>query len=226
MDRAQQFGIAALAALGEPARSRLYEYVVNRRESVGRDEVAAALGIARTTAAFHLDRLVEEGLLDVEFARRSGRVGPGAGRPAKLYRRAARQIDVTLPARRYELAGRLLADAVDESDRTGESPRVVLSRRAAELGRRIGEDSAGEQTVEVLADHGFEPIDDGSTIRLGNCPFHALVDGHTDLVCGMNLDLLTALLEGMGDRTRRACLDPAPGFCCVRLVPSDRIDPA
>ncbi|WP_068165306.1 helix-turn-helix transcriptional regulator [Rhodococcus phenolicus] len=226
MDRVQQSGIAAVAVLGEPTRSRLYDYVVSRREPVGRDEVAAALGIARTTAAFHLERLVEDGLLDVEFARRSGRSGPGAGRPAKLYRRADRQIEVTLPARRYELASRLLAEAIDEADRTGESPRAALSRRAAHQGRRIGEDSAGKPAAEVLAEHGFEPVDEGATIRLGNCPFHALVGGHTDLVCGMNLDLLTALLEGLGDSSRRACLDPEPGFCCVRLVPSDRMDPA
>src|SRR3954465_4235620 len=84
-DRSAQ--VAAVAALAEPTRRRLYEYVVRRPHPVSRDDVAGALGLPRPTAAFHLDRLVADGLLDVHYERRTGRTGPGAGRPAKLYRR-------------------------------------------------------------------------------------------------------------------------------------------
>ncbi len=112
--------IAALAALDEPTRRQLYEHVVAQPEAVSRDEAAAALQLRRSTAAFHLDRLMEEGLLDVVYARRSGRSGPGAGRPAKLYRRSQRQVSVSLPERRHELAGRLLAAALDEAEQSGD----------------------------------------------------------------------------------------------------------
>src|SRR5215212_12188907 len=104
--------LTAVAALGDPLRRRLYRFVGAQDHPVSRDEVAEGGGVSRSAAAFHLDRLVDEGLLETEYRRLSGRRGPGAGRPAKLYRRAARQFDVTLPERHYDLPGRILAGAV------------------------------------------------------------------------------------------------------------------
>jgi predicted ArsR family transcriptional regulator len=121
--------VSAVAALDEPTRRRLYDHVVRQTGPVSRDEAAEALGLARPTAAFHLDRLAEESLLDVVYERRSGRTGPGAGRPAKLYKRSSKQVTVTLPERHYELAGRLLAQALEESEATGAPARTVLHRR-------------------------------------------------------------------------------------------------
>src|ERR671932_1530696 len=99
--------VAAVAALAEPTRRRLYDHVVRQPGPVSRDEAAAALGVPRGTTAFHLDRLVADGLLDVHYERRTGRTGPGAGRPAKLYRRARRTRGAALPERRYDLAGEI-----------------------------------------------------------------------------------------------------------------------
>src|SRR3989442_12986588 len=96
--------IAAIASLHEPARRGLYLYVSSRRREVGRDEAARALRISRALAAFHLDKLVQQGLLETSYRRLTGHRGPGAGRPAKLYRRSARQVDFTLPRRRYDPA--------------------------------------------------------------------------------------------------------------------------
>src|SRR4051812_22397396 len=136
-DRSAQ--VAAVAALAEPTRRRMYEYVVRRPDPVGRDEVAEALGVPRATTAFHLDRLVAEGLLDVHYERRTGRTGPGAGRPAKLYRRSAASVAVSLPERRYDLAGDLLASAVADAERSGERPGATLEQAAHRRGRAMGE---------------------------------------------------------------------------------------
>ncbi|MFF8970336.1 helix-turn-helix transcriptional regulator [Streptomyces sp. NPDC014995] len=212
-------GISAVAALDEPTRRRLYDHVVRRPEPVSRDEAAAALGLARQTAAFHLDRLAEESLLDVVYERRSGRTGPGAGRPAKLYKRSAQQVTVSLPERHYELAGRLLAHAVEESEATGEPARAVLHRTAHHLGEQLaGEHSTG--VVDLLERYGFEPRHDGDAIVLGNCPFHALAREHTQTVCGMNLHLLRGVLQGLDEAGLQARLAPIPGHCCVRLQPT------
>src|ERR671927_468689 len=116
-DRAAQ--VAAVAALAEPTRRRLYEHVVRQSEPVSRDEAAAATDVPRATVAFHLDKLVDEGLLDVVYERRTGRTGPGAGRPSKLYRRAECDVTVSLPERRYDLAGGLLAAAMEEAQTSG-----------------------------------------------------------------------------------------------------------
>ncbi|MGY1761747.1 helix-turn-helix transcriptional regulator [Geodermatophilus sp. SYSU D00779] len=221
MDADRDAQVAAVAALAEPTRRRLYDHVVRQPQPVGRDEVAGALGMVRATAAFHLDRLVAEGLLDVHYERRSGRTGPGAGRPAKFYRRAACSVAVSLPERHYDLAGELLAGALEEADATGESPRVVLERRARERGRELGARAAGgdgaEPALRVLDEHGFEPRREGAAITLANCPFHALAQRHTTLVCGMNLGLLEGLLHELAGTGLTARLAPAPDRCCVRL---------
>lgn len=218
-EEAHDADLSAVAALDEPTRRRLYDHVVRQPGPVSRDEAAAALGLARQTAAFHLDRLADESLLDVVYERRSGRAGPGAGRPAKLYRRSAKQFAVSLPDRRYELAGRLLAQAVEESAATGEPVRTVLDRKAAELGTQLGRQ--GKTTAfELLERYGFEPRREGEAIVLANCPFHALAREHTETVCGMNLHLLRGVLDGLGEQGFVARLAPQPGLCCVRLEPA------
>lgn len=211
--------VSAVAALDEPTRRRLYDHVVRQPAPVGRDEAAAALGLARQTAAFHLDRLADESLLDVIYERRGGRSGPGAGRPAKLYRRSEKQVTVSLPERHYELAGRLLAQAMEESEATGEPVRSVLHRRAQGLGTRLG-GLPGAGLLDLLERNGFEPRYEGDAVILANCPFHALAREHTETVCGMNLHLLRGALDGLGGSGMEARLAPEPGRCCVRLEPT------
>ncbi|MFE5813106.1 helix-turn-helix transcriptional regulator [Streptomyces sp. NPDC056479] len=210
--------LSAIAALEEPTRRRLYEHLARSVGPVSRDEAAQALGLARQTAAFHLDRLADEGLLDVIYERRSGRTGPGAGRPAKLYRRSSREVGVSLPDRRYELAGQLLAQAVEESDATGEPVRTVLHRKATALGERLGR-QAPSGFIDLLERYGFEPRHEGQTVVLGNCPFHALAREHTETVCSMNLHLLRGATAS-ADTSLEARLAPAPGRCCVILEPA------
>jgi predicted ArsR family transcriptional regulator len=207
---------AAVAALAEPNRRRLYDHVVRQGVPVSRDDAAAAVGLPRATVAFHLDRLVREGLLDITYERRTGRSGPGAGRPAKLYRRSARQVEVSLPERRYDLAGELLASAVEEAARTGECPRAVLGRRAHDLGRSL---AAGRcDMTELLEATGYEPRVVGGDLVLANCPFHNLAEEHAEIVCEMNLRLLDGMLSAL-DTDLHAHLRPAPPNCCVRLEP-------
>jgi predicted ArsR family transcriptional regulator len=218
--------VAAVAALAEPTRRRVYDHVVRQSAPVDRDEVAAAVELPRTTAAFHLDRLVQCGLLDVHFERRSGRTGPGAGRPSKLYRRADRSVEVSLPERHYDLAGELLAGALAEAEASGERPGPVLERNAHRHGRELGDTvprDAGtrEGVLRLLEGHGFEPRDEGGVITLENCPFHALARRHTQLVCGMNRHLLDGVLSAVPGAGLVATLRPTEGRCCVRLEPAD-----
>lgn len=216
--------VSAVAALDEPTRRRLYDHVVRQHGPVSRDEAAEALGLARQTAAFHLDRLADEALLDVVYERRSGRTGPGAGRPAKLYKRTTRQVTVSLPERHYELAGELLAQAVEESEATGEPVRTVLHRKAHELGGQLAAQTQSGLGA-LLEGNGFEPRCEGDAVVLGNCPFHALARQHPETVCGMNLHLFRGILDGLHEEGLQACLAPGPGHCCVRLQPASSPPP-
>ena len=219
--------IAAIAALNEPIRRALYSYVVERPGWVGRDEAAEAVGITRELAAFHLDKLLEEGLLDVEYRRLSGRSGPGAGRPAKLYHPSRRQLQVILPERRYELAAQLMAQALEEK---ASDPATALEGAARtfgeslgaearrHLGRRPSQTRLLDTACAVLRGHGFEPIRTEAEIRLRNCPFDAVAKEHIALVCGMNLALAQGLVSGLGAEGVDVRLDPMPGSCCVAFV--------
>jgi predicted ArsR family transcriptional regulator len=207
--------VASLSSLDDPVRRRLYEVVRERTEPVGRDEAAAAAGVGRALAVYHLDKLVEAGLLTASYQRPPGRTGPGAGRPAKLYARSGREFAITVPPREYELAARLLVRAV-EADPSGQS-RAVLLEAARQLGTELGQEVQARDLEGVLAEHGYEPRRDDDVIRLRNCPFHQLAEQHKDVVCGMNLGLIEGLLAGLGSDGLRPVLDPRSGHCCVAI---------
>lgn len=215
--------VAAVAALNEPLRRKLYDYVVSENGGVTRDDAVEATAVARSVAAFHLDKLVDAGLLRAEFRRPPGRGGPGAGRPAKYYLRAVDELSVTVPERRYELPARLFAEAVERAETQACPVAETLRDAAREEGRRIAADGApsggsrSDTLLELLAEHGYEPRLDGGTITLRNCPFHALAVEHRGLVCGMNLALLSGFAEAAGLPRSAVRLDPAPGRCCVTL---------
>lgn len=225
--------VAAVGALAERVRRDLYRYVVDQGHPVSRDQASEGLGLPRHTAKFHLDKLVEDGLLVTEFQRLTGRRGPGAGRPAKLYRRSDRELSVSLPERHYDLAGTLMARAIEESLRGSVPVDTALRSEAATFGRRLGEEveasvpprSAWPRVLDgvrqALADHGYEPRQRGRSLELGNCPFHRLAQEHTELVCGMNLALLGAAAEQVADGRLVARLEPAPGRCCVVLAAAE-----
>jgi predicted ArsR family transcriptional regulator len=222
--------VEGVASLAEPLRRRLYRFVVAQTGPVSREEAAVGVGVAVHAAKFHLDKLVADGLLEAEYSRRPGMGGPGAGRPAKRYRRTDREFSVSLPTRRYELAGRLLARAVEDAERHGVPVREALGNAARRAGQAMGSEvrqrmgrrrslaALSVAAKEVLADEGFEPHSDRDGVQLRNCPFHALAEEHRQLVCGMNMDLMAGFVEGLDHPKLTAVLDPAPGRCCVRLL--------
>jgi predicted ArsR family transcriptional regulator len=211
--------VSSLSSLDDPVRRCLYEVVSQHTEPVGRDEAAAAAGVGRALAVYHLDKLVESGLLTASYQRPVGRSGPGAGRPAKLYTRSGREFAVTVPPREYELAARLLVQAI-ESDPSGRSLAALLDaahRLGSQLGSRAHAE-AGRDLMGALAGQGYEPRrgEDG-VIRLRNCPFHQLAEHHRDVVCAMNLGLIEGMVAGLGVAGMRPVLDPRPRHCCVAI---------
>lgn len=218
--------LAAVSSLAEPTRRALYEHVAGSGDAVGREAAAAAVGISRSLAAFHLDRLAEDGLVEVEYRRLTGRTGPGAGRPAKLYRRSARHVAVNLPPRQHGLAAEILAEAIERID--PETARNALVTAAQDRGRQLAAPVAAQLSARasrktrlealrgLLADAGFEPYLDGKEVRVRNCPFHPLSAAHVALVCGMNQELVFGAADALGLRVP-ITLDPRPGECCIVL---------
>jgi predicted ArsR family transcriptional regulator len=221
--------IAGIAALDQPLRRDLYR-LLGRRDWVSRDVAAAELDVPRSVAAFHLDKLVDAGVAEVRFERTSGKQGPGAGRPSKLYRRVDGELAASIPERSYDLAGLMLTTAISEATETRVPVEEALTTTAAAFGHELGELAAGaapdatasgdrrDAVMATLADHGYEPAREGDDIVLRNCPFHRLAEAHRALVCGMNRDFLGGVLEGFGEADDLdARLDPQPGYCCVRI---------
>lgn len=212
--KSEDAALDALVVLGDPVRRGLYRHVAGAPGEVGREAAAEAAGISQSLAAFHLDKLVEAGLLEVCFRRLSGRSGPGAGRPAKLYRRAEGEHAVSVPPRSYGSAGRLLAEVVEQAGLDG-----ALQAAARAAGETEGGASGAQaDPVEALRSCGYEPFWDDGTLRLNNCPYHALAEQFPALVCGMNLAGIQGLLAGLPEGAGwRAAMDPIPHGCCVSL---------
>ena len=218
--------IESLRPLLDPVRRSLYLYVLGARHPVGRDEAAGAVEISRSLAAFHLDKLVEEGLLEAGFRRLSGRGGPGAGRPAKVYTPADREIHLSLPPRDYELAARLLLAG------GGTVPSPTRLRAARRVGRAIGRETISRAKpsdtprgdrralVTALKQHGFQPSPgERGFLRLGNCPFDALTKEHRETICPLNLALLRGMADGLGASSFAAIADDPAEGCCVAFRP-------
>jgi predicted ArsR family transcriptional regulator len=222
--------LTGLAGLGDPLRRALYRYVAERGVPVSRDDAARAVGISRPLAAYHLDKLIDDGLLEARYHLLRGPPGPGAGRPAKHYVRADRQIELSLPARDYAVLAELLAHAV-EADPSG-AAQAALNHAAGTVGAELRAEAATHITADggpaqtlaalrqTLARRGYEPYDDADgTIRLRNCPFDRIAAQHRQLVCGANHAMLESLTDQLGgDNSVRAVLDPQPGRCCVTLT--------
>jgi predicted ArsR family transcriptional regulator len=214
--------VTKLGALADPVRRRLYRFVAEQPGAVSRDQAAEGLDVPRHTVKFHLDRLVEEGLLVTEFRRLTGRSGPGAGRPAKLYRRSRKEVTVSVPSRRYDLAGQVLADAVERA--MGGVPMPDAMFAAADNAARIvteawppASDGEPERVAEVLDQLGYEPRVQNGEVRLGNCPFHRLASDHREVVCGMNREFIAAVGDRLGCTGVSA--ESSEGTpCCVRVV--------
>jgi predicted ArsR family transcriptional regulator len=219
--------------LAEPTRRAVYQWVRQAHRPVTREDVATGTGLSRSLAAFHLERLLDAGLVSADYARPPGRSGPGAGRPAKRYVPTSAELAIEIPPRSYALAGRLLARAVDRTGAPG-SARDEVMRVAATEGRALGTAATrradatdpGEPDAvldRVLVDLGFEPVaDETGEIVLANCPFHALTEVATELVCGMNAALVDGVLDGLGRNDLEARLEPTEGRCCVVVSPAGR----
>ena len=220
--------LAIAALLTDELRSRLYR-LVRDRHPLSRDEAAAAAGISRGLAAFHLDKLVAAGLLRAHSHVPAGGP-PRVGRRPKVYEPSDLELGITIPERHYELVGELLVDAVAQAA-PGEAPLAAATRianaRGQELGvhfrqtrtlGRLGPERALTAASEVLERHGYEPERwRQDTVRLRNCPFHTLARRTPEIVCAINQALLDGLLRGLGDQRVDAALVPRPDACCVEL---------
>ena len=222
-DKHFEHQVEALSTLDEPVRRKLFLFVEGHGE-VSRDQAARGAGVSRALAAFHLDKLVEAGLLEATFRRLSGRTGPGAGRPSKLYRRSQLQLDITLPQRRYEWAAQVLARVLggSASPETTEALRTIARAHGEGIGRDLPKPSPKapplRAAARALATCGFDPaLAPEGQLVLRNCPFASLREGCRDVVCGMNLALIQGVMAGLGVEGVSAALEPQPETCCVAL---------
>jgi predicted ArsR family transcriptional regulator len=214
----------ALATLGDPRRRDVYDLVAGADGPVTRDQVGETLGMTRSLAAFHLDKLADIGLLDVSFARSPDRpAGRGAGRPSKRYQLSDLDVGISIPPRRYDIVGRILARAMGTGGADGNPWETARQegRRLAEgylEGSSAAPGALAAQVEHVLADTGYAPLADGVHLRLRNCPFHSVADAMPELVCSVNHGFLTGILEGLGadgSMTATPVDSRDRGGCCV-----------
>ena len=220
--------IRAIAALDDDLRRGMYEFIRAARRPITRDEAAAAVGISRKLAAFHLDKLVDAGTLRARYQPADGirRVG----RAPKVYEPSGTDIQLSIPPRSHDMLAGILLDAMVSEGR-GENAQVAAQRVARDRGEqigaaerqrirpgRLGAERALTLTSRLLAERGFEPARESpACLRLRNCPFHPLTARAPDLVCGLNLAFIAGMVDGLQASNVEAVLDPRAGECCVEL---------
>lgn len=221
----------AVATLVDHGRRSLYAYVRGQDHPVTRDEAAGATSMSHSLAAFHLDKLVEAGLLRARYEAPAGQPR-GPGRTPKVYEATEDGIALTIPERRYAMVGEILATAVAEAPTDAKAAAVACAHeRGARLGdlvrsqprRATGSDPL-DPVVALLDELGFEPAvvpaedpDSPGRLSVRNCPFHALAKCQPELVCSLNVAFVRGLLAGMGTVGLVAELAPRPGHCCVEV---------
>jgi predicted ArsR family transcriptional regulator len=206
------------AALVDRSRRALYDYVRRQNHPVSREEAAEAHRMSRNTAAFHLDKLVDAGLLRARYEAPAGQPR-GRGRAPKVYEATGDGLALTVPERRYGLLAEIFADAVaDDPTNAADAARRHANQHGYALGSRLRSAGRTVDIVSVLEDLGFEPRREPSRVLLHNCPFHALAARHTELVCGLNHSFLCGLVEGLAAAYVSPRLAPRPGACCVELA--------
>jgi predicted ArsR family transcriptional regulator len=206
-----------VTALVDASRRALYDYVRRAGHPVSREEAADSVGMSRGLAAFHLDKLVDVGLLRARYLAPPGRPR-GRGRSPKVYEATADEVTVTIPERRYQFIAEILAAAVDDDPAHADQ---AAARHAHHRGQTLGAALRSEDRPQLLAALtrlGFEPEHATGRVLLHNCPFHTLATRHTSLVCGLNHAFLTGLLDGLHATDTQARLAPHPGRCCVELT--------
>lgn len=219
--------LMAVALLAEPTRQRLYLYLRERREPVGREEAARHTGIKPRLVAFHLDRMADAGLLKVEYRRLSGRVGPGAGRPAKVYSVSSRSFSVEIPQTRYALAASMMATALSAGGPRADGAES-LQGVATAVGEKLGDEirrqartkGARQEAVQSkLKQLGYEPrVQESGEWTMRNCIFSELSMSHRELVCPMNAALVTGLLDGAHVSSLHVERRIERPGCCVKVT--------
>lgn len=220
----------ALATLGDAQRRRIYGFVRAAAGPVTREDTAAAMGISRSLAAFHLDKLLDAGLLSSHTAQSGDSRRPG--RRPKAYQPSDLEVQVNIPTRRHQLLAEILAETVAGAP-TARRIRPAALRVARERGQALGRSvrtsirgAVGKErgmalAQEALAASGYQPVrtSEGS-LRLRNCPFQPIAGQARELVCGLNHSYLSGLVDAIGAPRIEAALAPQTSGCCVELRPA------
>jgi predicted ArsR family transcriptional regulator len=221
--------ISSIAALDHQLRRSMYLLIRRARKPLSREDISGELGISIKLAAFHLDKLVDRGLLKAHYARGEGKAGPGGGRSSKFYEPSEKELGVSLPARHYDLIGSLLIETLHRfGDEDGTEIGTRLGRQkgreiAGELRARVSKRRRGprkglsiaEESLDLL---GYEPFRASvEEVRLKNCPFRNLAKQAPELVCPINKALIEGLARDLDVRVIQIAVGPPDGDCCVAL---------
>jgi len=211
-----------LDAIGSPELRAALLYVRGSAQPVTADDAAAALGVHRSVARGRMERLTQAGLLETSFARRSGRSGPGAGRPAKQYSAATESDALELPPRHLPA---LVARLLDELPADGRE--AALRRAGEDFGRELARSAGLEPQAGVEA--GLEAVcaavrslgfqarlegveGDSASISTPTCPLRPLVAERVE-VAHVDRGMWAGLVECGLDGTRAEAVECETQSC-------------
>ena len=216
--------VEVVSLLGEPVRRRLYEYVVAQADPVSREGAATAVGIKRPLAAFHLDSSPRKAcsMWSIDGCRAKGVRGP-VDRPSSTSdrrRRSRSRSPIASTSSWHACSRRHWTRTVMEHHRCAPSPdrlaeRWVRKPRNARGAAKEPRTSPGPPRRSWRITASSLSMTRMAASDCATAPSTLSRSSYTGLVCGMNVEIMQAMVEELGLERFKARLEPQPGMCCV-----------
>lgn len=215
-------------ALGDPTRRAIYIAVRESPEPLTTSKVAELFDLHPNVARHHLDRLADDGYLQISHHRPAG--GPGAGRPAKCYEATAKEVSVHFAPRRFEMLTEMLLEVLEDlgpenvaevAERVG---REYGSKLAAEIGAPDdpGYDGAVQAVATAMTGLGFsvDPDVPGQRLLTSHCPFGETATSHPEVICSLDRGIVAGMFGALSFHCDPVVIPhTALGDECVTRVP-------
>lgn len=194
-------------ALSQPTRARVFALLGDLRRPASTEELAAELGLHPNGVRLHLERLLDEGLVERRRERQA------RGRPRDSWTISPEAQPGGDPPTSYAALARWLVRALVKS-----GARVGDMEEAGRLiGRGLASERPGQSDEQMLFDTlttlGFQPERARSstqrvTYRLRNCPYRQAVHERQPLVCALHRGLTNGLVETMDADSKVVAFEP------------------
>ncbi len=176
---------------GEPTRERILNYLREHRLATA-SGLSLSWGLTRADIRYHLNQLVEEGL--VELSGQDTHLPPRRGRPSQSYRLAVQTSPDNFSKLCHALLNAYLKNAPDAKPHLVELARSLAGDLVSQSNPARQFNQAVSALNQMRYHARWEAHASGPRVLLRSCPYAAILPDHPEL-CQLDQHLLEILLS-------------------------------